>query len=209
MGEQHGLVNHTTFLQRGAHQLEIISTLYKHRGAYNLQLISATQYLRKPVWFMNSVILSMYKNDVIYCGIWFSSITEVAATVTRTTQTEITETKCVMFPDQPVVGGSLPVMGWTDSQLGHSQTANVVCVTELPVFTSDKLEVGLLLYWKEMRGNNFRTRYGGQVQLTVGEVYSSSLCCNPITDWCHPLTERVCQDQMAYLVTHQITEVCL
>ena len=128
----------------------------------------------------------------------------------HTTQTEITETKCVMFPDQPVVEGSLPVMGCTDSQLGHSQTANIVCVTELPVFTSDKLEVGLLLYWKEIKGNNkVRTRYAGRMQLTAGEVYSISLCCNSVIDWCHPITERVCQDQMAYLVTHQITEVCL
>ena len=122
--------------------------------------------------------------------------------------TEVTETKCVMFPDQPAVGGLLPVMGRTDGQLGCSQTAHVVCVTELPVFTSDKIDVGLLLCWRSMRGDDkVCTRYTGRVQLSVGEVYSTSLCCNPVTDWCNPVTERVRQDQMTYLVTHQIIEV--
>lgn len=124
--------------------------------------------------------------------------------------TVIRETRSVLFPDQPAPGGSLPIMGRTDSQLGHGQTANVVCVTDLPVFTSDKIEVGVLLCWEETRGddNKVRTRYAGHVQLTVEEVYSTSLCCDSVIDWCHPVTEHVCQDQMTYLVTHQITEVC-
>lgn len=139
----------------------------------------------------------------------YSPITEVTATVACTTHTEIKETKCVTFPDQPAVEGSLLVMGRTDSQLGCGQTANVVCVTELPVFASDKIVVCLLLYWKEVRGDKVHTRYAGRLQLTVGEVYSTSLSCNPVTDWFRSITEHVRQDQMSYLVTHQITEVCL
>ena len=98
----------------------------------------------------------------------------------------------------------------TDSQLGCDQTANMVCVTGLPVFTLDKIIVGLLLCWRDTRGDDkVHTRYAGHVQLTVGEVYNTSLCCNPVTDWCNPITEHTHQDHMAYLVTHQITEVCL
>ena len=144
---------------------------------------------------------------MVFCSHHCSPITEVAATVACTTHTEIQETKCVMFPDQPVAGGSLPVMGRTDSQLGHGQTANIVCVTELPVFTSDKIQVGMLLCWKEISGDKVQTRYAGHIQLTAEEVYSTSLCCNPLSDWCNPVTEHVCQDQMSYLVTHLIIEV--
>ena len=140
---------------------------------------------------------------------YYSHVTEVAATVACTTHTEIQETKCVVFPDQPAAGGSLPVMGQTDSQLGHSQTANIVCVTELPMFTSDKIQVGILLCWKDIRGDEVSTRYAGHVQLTTENVYSTLLCCNPVSDWRNPVTEHVCQDQMTYLVTHQIIEVCL
>ena len=99
--------------------------------------------------------------------------------MTCTIHTEVAETKCVMFPDQPAVGGSLPVMGGTDSQLGCGQTTNMVCVTGLPVFTSDKIVVGILLCWRDTRGDDkVHTRYAGHVQLTVGEVYNTSLCCN-------------------------------
>ena len=140
----------------------------------------------------------------------YNPITEVGATVTCTIHTEVAETNSVMFPDQPAVGGSLPVMGGTDSQLGCGQTANMVCVTGLPVFTSDKIGVSLLLCWRDTRGDDkVHTRYAGHVQLTVGEVYNTSLCCNPVTDWCNPITEHTHQDHMTYLVTHQITEVCL
>ena len=61
--------------------------------------------------------------------------------MTCTIHTEVAETKCGMFLDQLAVGGSLLLMGGTDSQLGCGQTANIVCVTGLPVFTSDKIVV--------------------------------------------------------------------
>ena len=144
---------------------------------------------------------------MVFGSYHYSPITEVVATVARTTHTEIQETKCVMFPDQPVAGGSLPVMGRTDSQLGRGQTANIVCVTELPVFGSDKIQVGLLLCWKDTAGDAVRTRHAGHVQLTAEEVYSTSLCCKPVSDWCNLVSEHVREDQMTYLVTHQIIEV--
>ena len=148
--------------------------------------------------------------NIIVVFTHYSPITEVTATVACTTHTEVSQTKCVMFPDQPAVGGSLPVMGRTDGQLGCRQTATIVCVTELPVFASDKIDVGLLLCWRDMRDNDkVCMRYAGRVQLTVGEVYSTSLCCNPVTDWCNSVTEHSRQDQMTYLITHQIIEVCL
>ena len=137
----------------------------------------------------------------------YSPITKVAGTVACTAHTEIKETKCVMFPDQPVEGGPLPVMGLTDSQLGHCQAANLVCVTELPVFTSDKLQVGILLCWKDVESGTAKTRYAGHVQLRAEEVYNTSLCCKPVSDWCNPINEHVSQDRMAYLITHQIIEV--
>ena len=140
----------------------------------------------------------------------YSPIVEVAGTISCSSHTEIKETKCVMFPDQPGGEGSLPVMGLTaESQLGHGQAANIVCATELPVFTSDKLQVGILLYWKDVESGTAKTRYTGQVQLRAEEVYDTSLCCKPVSDWCNPINEHVSQDRMAYLITHQITEVCL
>jgi len=105
----------------------------------------------------------------------------------------------------------LPVQGWTNGQLGHGQTANIVCVTDLPVFVSDEVEAFFLLCWREQTDSSekCRSRYTGRVQLTVGEVYDESLCCSPQTAWSHPITEQTRQDQMAYLLTHQIIEVCL
>ena len=119
------------------------------------------------------------------------------------------ETKSVVFCDQPIEK-FLPTQGVTNCPLSHGQTANIVCVTDLPVFTSDKIEASFLLCWKELTDNGERihSRYTGHVQLSVGEVYDSSLCCSPLTAWSHPITEQTRQDQMSYLITHQIIEVC-
>ena len=140
---------------------------------------------------------------------WYRSITEVTASLTCTTHANLLETKCVVFAEQPVEK-LLPAQGWTNCQLSHGQTANIVCVTDLPVFTSDKIEASFLLCWKEQTnsGDKSRSRYTGHIQLTVGEVYDKSLCCSPPTTWSHPMIEKTRQDQMAYLLTHQIIEVC-
>ena len=85
-----------------------------------------------------------------------------------TIHTEVAETKCGMFLDKLAVDGSLLITGGTDSQLGCSQTANIVCVTRLPVFISDKIVVHLLLCWRDTRGDDkVCTRYVGHMQLTV------------------------------------------
>ena len=109
----------------------------------------------------------------------------VYATVTCTTHTEVAETKCVMFLDQLAVGGSLPVMGpdgWIVNWAVVKLPTCGVCY-----WTTSFKDIGLLLCWRDIRGDDkVHTRYAGHVQLAVGEVYNTSLCCNhPCIYPCH------------------------